>query len=353
MFSPDLESRPARILQGKELPGGWMVLRRIDRKPSATGGHFSTGYEVVHKDGRRGFLKALDYYEAFQSEDTARVLNSLTQAFNFERDLCFKCKASALRNVVHAIDSGELKASPLDPFSKVSYLIFEMADGDIRHHLDAQVEFDAAFVLRTLHNVAVGLNQLHGVDVAHQDLKPSNVLVFQTEGVSKIADLGRAWSDGMIAPHDGFQVAGDVNYAPPELRFNHLDPDQRRRRFGCDMYHLGSLVTFFFTRVHINAILYKHLQSLTVNGRFGGTFTEALPYFQAAFGGALREFSGHTPELVRADLDAIVAQLCEPDPAKRGHPLNRSNNQFSLERYISWFKLLAHRLETAYFKGSR
>jgi eukaryotic-like serine/threonine-protein kinase len=113
MLVPDLESRLARILQGKELSSGWKVLQRIDRKPNATGGHFSTGYEVVHKDGRRGFLKALDYYEAFQSEDTARVLNSLTQAFNFERDLCFKCKASALSNVVHAIESGELTASPL------------------------------------------------------------------------------------------------------------------------------------------------------------------------------------------------------------------------------------------------
>jgi serine/threonine protein kinase len=353
MSSPDLESRPAKILQGKELAGGWNVLRRIDRKPNATGGHFSTGYEVVHNDGRRGFLKALDYYEAFQSEDTARVLNGLTQAFNFERDLCLKCKASALSNVVHPIEHGELKASPLDPFSKVSYLIFEMADGDIRHHLDAQDEFDAAFVLRALHHVAVGLNQLHGVDVAHQDLKPSNVLVFEREGVSKIADLGRAWSDGMPAPHDMFLVAGDVAYSPPELRFSHLDPDQRRRRFGCDMYHLGSLVTFLFTRVHINALLRKHLNNMIITGDKGWTFTEALPYLQAAFGESLREFSDQTPELVRSDLDAIVSQLCEPDPAKRGHPLNRSNNQFSLERYVSWFKLLAHRLEAAFFKGSR
>src|SRR5687767_14817589 len=104
-MNPDpLDTRPARILQGKELDGGWTVIKRLDKKPNATGGHFSTGYEVVSKDGRRGFLKALDYLAAFQAPDTARELNALTQGYNFERDLCLKCGRNNLKNVVHAID---------------------------------------------------------------------------------------------------------------------------------------------------------------------------------------------------------------------------------------------------------
>lgn len=350
MSSDLLDTRPARMLEGKDLEGGWTVVRRLDKKPNATGGHFSTGYEVVNKDGRRGFLKALDYQAAFQASDTARALNALTMGYNFERDLCLKCGRNDLKNVVHAIASGELTANPLEPYSKVSYLIFEMADGDIRSHLDAAETFDAAFLLRTLHHVAVGLNQLHRVNVAHQDLKPSNVLVFKSDDVSKIADLGRAWSEGMPAPHDAFQVAGDLSYAPPELRFGYVDPDQKRRRFGSDLYHLGSLATFLFTRVHMNGLLLKNLTGMSIPHSFG-SYSDALPYYKAAFGQAVEEFSMQTPELVRTDLAAIVSQLCEPDPVQRGHPENRKTDQFSLERYISWFKYLAHRLETELFKG--
>ena len=44
----------------------------------------------------------------------------------------------------------------------------------------------------------------------------------------------------------------------------------------------------------------------------------------------------------------IVEELCEPDPRLRGHPLNRfgKGNQYSLERYIAKFDLLARRRRT-------
>lgn len=70
---------------------------------------------------------------------------------------------------------------PGQGFTKVFYLIFELADGDIRRHLAVQESLDLAFVLRTLHHVAVGLDQLHRADIAHQDLKPSNVLIYTKE----------------------------------------------------------------------------------------------------------------------------------------------------------------------------
>ena len=46
----------------------------------------------------------------------------------------------------------------------------------------------------TMASTAAALRQLHAAQMAHQDLKPSNVLVFKAEGMSKLGDMGRAWS---------------------------------------------------------------------------------------------------------------------------------------------------------------
>ena len=79
-------------------------------------------------------------------------------------------------------------------------------------------------VSRSLHHIAVGLQQIHGQGIAHQDLKPSNVLVFNGNN-SKIGDFGRSAYKGHIPPHENNNVAGDLTYAPPELLYGYVDPD--------------------------------------------------------------------------------------------------------------------------------
>src|SRR2546423_1538510 len=119
---------PAEKLDGRVLPNGWTVVGKITKKPGATGGHFSIGYKVVHNDGRVAFLKALDYSSAFASADPLRELQTLTETFNFERDILEKCRAKHLDHVVRALEEGGVTIEGLP----VQYLIFEMADGDIR-----------------------------------------------------------------------------------------------------------------------------------------------------------------------------------------------------------------------------
>src|SRR6266851_917241 len=63
------------------------------------------------------------------------------------------------------------------------------ADGDVRKHLSPTQSLDIVWILRCLHHIATGLHQLHSAKVAHQDLKPSNVLAFRTargKGISTI-----------------------------------------------------------------------------------------------------------------------------------------------------------------------
>ena len=169
---------PAERLVGKQLPNGWLVEKLIAKPVTATGGHFSTSYIVRSATGREAFLKAIDYRRALDSDDPAEALQQLTAAYNFERALLEKCKSTKLSRIVQVIDSGRLPAQDGDPSSVVQYLVFELADGDVRSFVDFGDALDNACILATIHQATAAVRQLHNVQVAHQDLKPSNVLLF-------------------------------------------------------------------------------------------------------------------------------------------------------------------------------
>ena len=133
------------------------------------------------------------------------------------------------------------------------------------------------------------------MEIAHQDLKPSNVLVYGPAAGSKICDLGRAWDQNHAGPHDHFAIAGDTGYAPIDVLYGETPVDGRARRFGCDLYHLGSLIVFLFARVHINALIEDYLDPDHRAFRWGGTYSEVLPFVQAAFDHSLVRFSAEVP----------------------------------------------------------
>lgn len=252
---------PAARLKGLTLSSGWVVTEEIEKLPGATGGQFSCGYKV-QKDGKMAFLKALDYSKAEEIAqatgiDTLTALQGLINAYQFERNLLQDCKKKRMDRVVVALEDGSVKVDT-GTFGEVNYLIFEPADGDVRKHLTLFQDLNVLWILRCLHHIATGLYQLHSGKVAHQDLKPSNVLVFDAN-LSKIADLGCASVQGTISPRDECVFAGDKTYAPPELLYRSVDPDWGRRRQAADVYHMGSMVTFFFCGVSMTAMILDHM----------------------------------------------------------------------------------------------
>jgi serine/threonine protein kinase len=271
---------PASKLAGVKLNGGWIVGALIPRSPSSTGGHFSHAYHVRSGDGTEAFLKALDYTAALKSPDPARALEALTTAYNFERDLLARC--ARMDRIVKAITHGSVEVEGYP----VQYLIFELADGDVRSFMAASHRIDLAWILRTLHQVATGLWQLHRSGIAHQDLKPSNILVFNASS-SKLADLGRAACADQQSPHDNLNCAGDLSYAPPELLYGHIPTDWRQRRLGCDAYLLGSMLAFFFTGLNMNALILGQLHEDHSWAKWHGTFEDVLPYVRDAFSRAI------------------------------------------------------------------
>lgn len=328
---------PAEMLTGRRLDNGWTVTTLLARKPGATGGSFSTGYLVQNDDGRTGFLKAIDYSRAF-SVGPIDAVKFLTDTYVFERDICIKCVKSGVTRVVHALDYGQVDVG-VGKHPTVNYLIFEKADGDVRAALGASTKLDYIVALKSLHGVALALKQLHNADMAHQDVKPSNVLMFTGQN-SKLGDLGRAWSSSAPAPHDGVDFAGDPSYAPLDAQF---DPIQdRSQRFAYDLYLLGSLAVFLFTRANMTALLQSHLDP-SLRGTFA-TYAEFFPHLQAAFAKAKADVAVCVPDCIRDDLLQIVEELCDPDPLRRGNPTKTGQQRLSLERYISAFDLFARRV---------
>jgi serine/threonine protein kinase len=250
--------------------------------------------------------------------------------------------------VVKAIGNGVCEVDPLNPFTHVPYLIFELADVDFRSHLDdPSISSSVAWKLRSLHHVATGLKQLHGAGIAHQDLKPSNVLIFHVNNtltVSKVADLGRASRIGHPSPHDDMLWAGDPNYAPPEVQYSYYEPEWWKRRIAADLYTLGGLLSFMFIHSTSIATLFNALPLEFWSPNWGGSFEEVLPYLVNAFHTTVEDFKSALPEELRADLVPVFQLLCHPDPSKRVFR-DVAMNRNALEKYLSKFDLLASRAE--------
>jgi len=336
---------PAKRLLGLTLDGGWAVVKELPLPPTATGGFFSTGYLVRRADGTEGFLKALDYSEAFGQapNQISLTLQRITESINFERDLLKTCGDKNLDRIVRAISTGTIRLAGTSATDVVEYVIFELALADARRQMDSVRSVELAWIFRTLHHIATGLHQLHSQRIAHQDLKPSNVLVFSEAEGQKLADLGRAWCAGHNPPHNNLVVAGDKTYAPPELLYGFVPSDEHARRFGCDVYHLGSMATYFFTRCGATSLLISELQPQFRPSQWTGTFQQVLPHLQDAFAKVLIKFHDAVDQRFQAELTAVTRDLCSPDPMLRGHPKNRASlaSQYSLERYITQFNRLA------------
>jgi eukaryotic-like serine/threonine-protein kinase len=342
----NFEDCPAAHLEGLELNEGWIVGVRIDQKPGATGGNFSFGYRVSHPDKGDAFLKALDYSRALRHEDVPAALKALVDAYVYERDLLEKCSKARLSKVILPLAHGQ---KDIDGFQlPVNYLIFELADGDVRNQFSAMEAFDHAWVMRVLHNTATGIQQLHGEKIVHQDIKPSNLLTFGEDGSSKLADLGRAEYQGELSPHSAQPIAGDLTYAPPEQLYGHQPSDWHARRRSCDLYHLGSMILFFFTGAATTPAVISRLAPAQHFENWGDSYAGVLPFVRDAFDGVADELDQALPPFCKERLGPAFRELCDPEPEKRGHPQAhgaRYGDPYAVERYVSLFNLLAMRAE--------
>lgn len=342
---------PAEELEGLVLPGGWTVGPRIT--PSGgTGGAFSSHYRVSSAEGKEAFLKALDVKALF-ANSTKNFIDTMKEhsvMYAFERDMLEKCRD--MKRVVTSLATGEATV-PNSQYGPVPYFIFDLATGDVRSHLNGVAAHDEiSWKLRSLHHIAVALGQLHRGFIAHQDVKPSNILVFG-KADSRIGDLGRVSERGVNCPFDDRPSAGDATYAPPEIYYGYQPSEWHVRRFGVDVYLLGSMAVYFFTQLTMNSLLYQNMSPQLLPSVWRGGYEPALPYLQDAFVKALDQFRIQIPsQELASSLRSVVSEMCNPDVHLRGSlpARRRGNSPLSMEIYISKFNMLAKRAEMKMFR---
>lgn len=331
---------------GKHTVDGWQVVEKVEFGDDHTGGHFSSCF-FVEKAGKRAFLKALDI-EKFD----VSVLGELLAQFEYETTLVQVCRDKRLRRIVQVLDAGTIEREhAVVVLRRVPYLVFEIADeGDIRSSVDVSNAVPDRWRFSILHQTALALLQLHKEAIAHQDLKPSNVLVFAGE-MLKLGDLGRSSRRGVPAPHDGFAVAGARKYAPFEQRYSFQVSDWIERRLTTDVFHLGCLAVYVFTNVVFPECVMEKLPDPYKPEAWGGSYAEVLPHIQAAFYESVEQVSKGFPERSRDEMQQMIVDLCNPDPAQRGRgalAANASPDLLWLQRFASRFDALekASRLRT-------
>jgi len=274
------------------------------------------------------------------------VMTEMLNAFKYEKELSEYCRGHHVTKVIFVKDFGE---EHIDGYTIpiVPYLIFDLADGDVRKLLHFSENLDISWRLKSLHSIAVGLKQLHYIEVSHQDLKPSNVLLIK--GDTQIGDIGRSICKSFSGPWDNLNFSGDYNYAPPEIMYGYYERDWNKRVFATDCYLLGSMVVFYFLGISMSALLLKYIPENFKWTKWRGSFGDIEAYVLDAFEQALSEFEAQIkPEYLRKELRWSVERLCYPIPEKRGHPKNihSMGSSFNLERFISKFDLLRFWSET-------
>jgi serine/threonine protein kinase len=146
----------------------------------------------------------------------------------------------ASARVIHVYAYGDCDGQP--------YIAMEYVPGTNLAQMIAEGKFpDVKSRLAVALQIAEGLEQIHFANIAHRDVKPSNVLVDERGNV-KLIDFGIAWREDSRMTEIG-QALGTPAYMPPEQILRHLggsatDVEQYKR---VDIYSFGILLYELFT----------------------------------------------------------------------------------------------------------
>lgn len=347
------DSLVGKTLKGRgRSPRTWEVYERVESIKGHSPGVFSVAYRCRDAGGNEAFLKASDLSKVLGQDPNDMVGNLLkaTQAHQFERDILEHCYGNRMDRVVTALDFGNESIVHEGVTDFLFFLVFELAEGDLRRRVSKRAHFDLLWILSALHEYAVGVSQLHRGEVFHNDIKPANALGFPGES-QKIADLGRATTPLLAVAHDGGQCVGDRRFAPPEQIYTLDEVVSADKRFefyrAGDLYNLGSLAHYLLTGTsmtdEITSRLKPEHRPPYPDGGWRDGLSLILPYWDAAFADLLQEARTIPDEnwskVAIDELEYVVSligELCEPRWRERGdRRFIGKANQYDLARYIT------------------
>lgn len=329
---------PSTTLLNLTTPCGWEIIEKISTKQHS-GGNFCSRYKVKNKSGDVAFLKAMDFTRAFDSSDPMKAINIITSEYLFEREILYYCKEMNLSKVVIPKEAGQI-INPLHrpPLNTVYYIIFELADSDMRQSFINSEDICWNDFFKAMQHICIGLEQLHFAGIAHQDIKPSNILHFRRME-SKIADLGRVVDAKGRSPYLSLRFPGDQTYAPIEIKCG-VTYKSFQDRYLTDIYSVGSLIYQSIMGVGMTPSLSGEALLLH-NSIFSVSYEDALPTFLTAYSTLLARFYDECCNLIgdneiALEVVNIVKEMCHPDYNKRGAPKVISRPyKINMRRYSS------------------
>jgi serine/threonine-protein kinase len=212
-------------------------------------------------------------------------------------------------NIIRCYDVGESHG--------FHYLALEYAGGgSVQSWLERKSPFDLADALCIVMGCASGLRYAHDQGLVHRDIKPDNLL-FSTEGVVKVADLGLARAiDDISLTQTGIALGTPLYAAPEQCR------DARQADGRSDLYALGGVL------YHLLAGLppfeaSNFLDLITAKER--GTFTP------------LRRHRPDVPEPIERLVNRLLARLPEQRYADCGELIDDLTWQGPVREVPSFF----------------
>lgn len=246
-------------------------------------------YRLTKTLGRGGMGSVyLGVHEETEEQAAVKVLapNLADDAVFRER---FKAEVQTLKQLLHP------SIVRLNGFGEEDghlYYVMEYVPGrNLQDELAAGRRFSWREVTRIGVQVALALKHAHDRGVVHRDLKPANLLLTDQDQI-KLTDFGIAKLYGGTQVTADGSVMGTADYMAPEQARG------KQITSRCDLYSLGS-------------VLYA-----LIAGRppfAGKSLTEVIHNLMQEKAVALRRLAPDTPE----ELESIIMQLLEKDPAKR------------------------------------
>jgi serine/threonine protein kinase len=344
--------KPAERLLGCQLNDGWKVIERCP--PDKT--KYSSCY-VVQKGNQRGFLKAFDYSD-LKKAGGQDELKRIGYKYNMELKMLQKCRDASIKSVIQLLANDRYKPDDLNEL--VEYFILEYSgDGNAHDCLSNGSLHEFSIRFQALSDIFDGLHSLHLNGIVHLDLKAENILHFVNTRLTKITDFGSArqlmvdLDDDLIDELNSIRTTRE--YAPPECLYNDVwTTDWQEYRRKVDLYLVGNIIVKFFTNMSFTALLKKELSDLldwnNIQNVGTGRLRLFLPHLingasnvYVVIKSKLSEINAECGNPLDRkdihDLCRIIAELCNPDAGKRGHPkeLERKNERDGLDRYRDRF----------------
>lgn len=351
-------------LQGKTI-GTWLVGEQIV-SPDATN-KYSLFYEVS-KDGVSAIMKVLDYDKCLNAtcldgaKDQDDLLAREASAFHFETELAKNCSGKHMGNVIRYLDSGELRL-PGYVVRNVSYIVYEMSEGKIGDFLQFSSKSDfmadlglLVAKLKSLHQVTKGVKQLHSHFIAHHNITPFSIEVFDSNTLVKVGGLqkSRTQQVNLHSPTSARLFDGDYTFAPPEAFFGYKISDDMATYYQIDTYMLGNLIVYYLSSMNLTTLISRKCPSSLIEwASKGATYQQVLPEILKAFNESLDEIRNSicVKELQQPIIE-IIEGLCNPNPEKRGYPggFARIQANTDLQRVLTKLDVLYRKAQLILFR---